>query len=66
MTKVNTKIINKVEKDKLLSDKTWIYNLLKTHKKAGEGFGECISNFWDDKSIMELATIIAKRIKDKK
>ncbi len=46
------------EKKINLLDKNRIYNLLKTHKKTGEGFGNCISGFWDDQSIMELTEII--------
>jgi len=52
------------ETKKEITLKEQIFNLLKTHKKSGEGFGDCIGSFWDDKSIMDLAEILAGKIEE--
>jgi len=46
---------------KELTLRDWLYNLLKTHEKTGEGFGATIGGFWDDKSINDLADIIDEK-----
>lgn len=51
---------------KNLTFKEWLFNLLKTHKKTGEGFGNCISGFWDDQSIRDLVEIIDNKIERNK
>jgi len=53
MPKQNEKILNAVEE---------VFAILKTHKKTGEGFADCISSFWDDLSIRELAELIVNKI----
>ena len=45
------------------SDIDLIFNILKTYKKTGEGFAECIGSFWDDKSIRDLAELIASKVR---
>ena len=45
------------------SDIDLIFNILKTHKKTAEGFADCIGSFWDDKSIRDLAEVIAIKMR---
>jgi len=55
-------MINQNKQELTLRD--WLFHLLKTHKKTGDGFGNCISGFWDDKSIDDLAEIIDNKYRE--